>query len=88
MNQVVQITGPATQAKNGWLKPMFPITGKAHYFNQESDLPAVTTQGRAYFWRTLCGVDTVSTERVPMFDAGNWSRCKKCERAITRSEPV
>lgn len=88
MNQVVQITGPATQAEKGWLKPMFPITGKAHYFNLDLELPATATECRAYYWIALCGVDAASTEKVPMFDAGNWSRCKKCERAISRSEPV
>lgn len=84
MNQVAQIGGPPTKAKSGWLKPMFPIRGKAHHFDQDTDLPAVSTKGPAFFWRSLCGIDTVSTERVPMFEAGNWDRCKKCEQAIAR----
>ncbi|MEG0861835.1 MAG: hypothetical protein RSG79_19745 [Pseudomonas sp.] len=86
MNQVVQITGGVSTASSGWLKPCFPHQGKAHYFDQAKDLPAVTSQGRAYFWRSLCGIDTVSTEKVPMFAAGNWSRCKKCKKQLARRE--
>lgn len=85
MTQVAQMTGGASRPSKGWLKPMFPITGKAHYFNQEKEFAAITNQGRAYFWRSLCGIDTVSTDKMPMFEPGNWDRCKKCEQKLTRS---
>ena len=42
MNQIVQITGGASRPSKGWLKPMFPISGKAHYFNQEKEFAAIT----------------------------------------------
>jgi hypothetical protein len=84
MTQIAQITGGASRPSKGWLKPMFPITGKAHYFNQEKGVAAITTHGRAYFWRSLCGVKAASTEKMPMFEPGNWDRCKKCEQQIAR----
>lgn len=84
MTQIAQITGGASRPSGGWLKPMFPITGKAHFFNQEKALAAITTQGRAYFWRSLCGIDTVSTDKMPMFEPGNWGRCKTCEQNLAR----
>lgn len=30
MTKAAMIGGPPTQASEGWLKPMFPITGRAH----------------------------------------------------------
>jgi hypothetical protein len=84
MTQVAQMTGGASRPSKGWLKPMFPITGKAHYFNQERAYAAVTAHGRAYFWRSLCGIDTVSTDKMPMFEPGNWDRCKKCGHKLAR----
>ncbi|WP_432783706.1 hypothetical protein QZH45_09620 [Pseudomonas corrugata] len=84
MTQVAQITGGASRPSKGWLKPMFPITGKAHYFSQEKEYAAITAHGRAYFWRSLCGIDTVSTDKMPMFEPGNWERCKKCGHKLNR----
>ncbi|MCP3750762.1 hypothetical protein D3C77_482930 [compost metagenome] len=84
MNQVVMITGPASTAERGWLKPMFPIRGKAHHFARIKGFGAITSQGRAYYWESLCGIDAVSTEKVPMFEAGNWTRCKRCEHQLNR----
>jgi hypothetical protein len=84
MNQVAQITGPASQADSGWLKPTFPIRGKVHYFAKLKGFDAITSNGRDYYWESLCGIDAVSTERTPMFEAGNWSRCKKCEQQMAR----
>ncbi|QJI29931.1 hypothetical protein HKK55_14850 [Pseudomonas sp. ADAK18] len=86
MTQVAQITGGASRPSRGWLKPMFPIAGKAHYFNQEKELAAITSQGRAYFWRSLCGIEAVSTDKMPMFEPGNWDRCKKCEQKLARGK--
>ncbi|WP_110970856.1 hypothetical protein [Pseudomonas huaxiensis] len=86
MNQVVQITGPATTAAEGWMKPAFPHSGKAHYFEQELELPSTESQGSAYAWHSLCGIDSVSTGKVPMFEAGSWSRCKRCEHRLEKIE--
>ncbi|SEC25645.1 hypothetical protein SAMN05216178_3999 [Pseudomonas saponiphila] len=84
MTQIAQITGGASRPSRGWLKPMFPITGKAHYYSQDKAYPAITSHGRAYFWRSLCGIDAVSTDKMPMFEPGNWDRCKKCEQKLSR----
>lgn len=86
MSKVAMIGGPPTQASEGWLKPMFPITGMAHYFEKEFDLPAVDGQGMAASWHSLCGLDAISTEKMPMFEAGNWVRCKRCEQQMARRD--
>ncbi|WVV47258.1 recombination protein NinG [Pseudomonas sp. NA13] len=52
MTHVAQITGRASRPSKGWLKPMCPIAGKAHYFNQEKAYAAITAYGRSYFWRS------------------------------------
>ncbi len=82
MSKVAMIGGTATQATEGWLKPMFPITGRAHYFEKEFELPALDDQGVAASWHSLCGIDSISTGKMPMFDAGNWVRCKRCEQQM------
>lgn len=83
MNQVVMITGPASTVKNGWLKPAYPFAVKAHYFEQEQSVPD-GSGGWSFAWRSLCGVDAYSTRQTPMFEAGNWTRCKKCEQQMAR----
>ena len=35
MSQIVMITGPASTAERGWLKPAFPYSVRAHDFLQE-----------------------------------------------------
>ncbi|WP_454869582.1 hypothetical protein [Pseudomonas putida] len=81
MNEVVMITGPASTAQRGWLKPAYPFSVKAHYFEQEQSLPDLRG-GLSYAWRSLCGVDAFSTQQAPMFEAGNWTRCKRCEKQL------
>lgn len=83
MNQVVMITGPASAAESGWLKPAYPFAVKAHFFEQEQSVPD-GEGGRSFAWRSLCGVDAFSTRQAPMFEAGNWTRCKKCEQQMAR----
>ncbi|MEG1625101.1 hypothetical protein [Pseudomonas sp.] len=83
MNQVVMITGPASTAERGWLKPAFPFSVRAHFFVQERSAPDADG-GHCYAWRSLCGVDAFTGSRTPMFEAGNWTRCKKCEQQVTR----
>lgn len=80
MIRVAMIGGPPTQASEGWLKPMFPITGMAHYFEKEFELSVVAVVS----WQSLCGLDAISSEKIPMFEAGNWTRCKKCARRLER----
>lgn len=82
MSKIARIGGTATQASEGWLKPMFPIAGRAHYFEKEFELPALDGLGVAVSWHSLCGIDAVSTGKMPMFDAGNWVRCKRCEQQM------
>ncbi|MDD2046125.1 hypothetical protein [Pseudomonas putida] len=83
MNQVVMITGPASTDKNGWLKPAYPFAVKAHFFEQEQSVPD-DDGGHSFAWRSLCGVDAYSSRQVPMFEAGIWTRCKKCEQQMAR----
>jgi len=81
MNQIAQITGLASQVKSGWLKPMFPFSMKAHLFEQEFSLPD-GNGGHSYAWKAVCGVEAFSTVQAPMFEAGRWTRCKKCEKQL------
>ncbi|WP_027921516.1 hypothetical protein [Pseudomonas sp. URMO17WK12:I12] len=82
MNQIAQMTGGASSPAKGWLKPMFPITGKAHYFTKRKGVAVLTSHGRATYWLSLCGIDAASTDKMPMFEPGNWDRCKKCAKKV------
>lgn len=84
MTQVANLTGGAASPAKGWFKPMFPHSGKAHYFTKQKGLAVLTSHGRATYWTALCGVDAVSTEKMPMFEPGNWDRCKRCTQKIAR----
>lgn len=83
MSQIAMITGPASTAERGWLKPAFPFSVRAHYFMRERSAKDVDG-GQCYAWRSLCGVDAFTSGRAPMFEAGNWTRCKRCENQLSR----
>lgn len=86
MNQVVMITGPATTAESGWMKPMFPHSGKAHYFSDLTGFDDGVLEPRFKYWDSLCGLSASSSDRQPMFEAGNWSRCKTCEKLLAKEQ--
>lgn len=84
MTRIAQITGGASSPAKDWLKPMFPFAGKAHFFTKRKGVAVLTSHGRATYWLSLCGLDAVSTEKMPMFEPGNWDRCKKCTQQLAR----
>lgn len=63
----------------GWSKAAFTRGGKAHYFYRGMDLG-----DGAYGYTAACGVTTVSTSRVPLFQPGNWPMCARCDVKILR----
>jgi len=88
MTQIAQMTGGAASPAKGWLKPMFPINGKAHYYNRDMVVAAISAHGRAYLWHSLCGLDAASTDKMPMFEPGNWERCKRCTKQLAKGVPA
>lgn len=84
MTQIACITGGRASPAKGWLKPMFPHSGKVHHFAKKKGMDILTSQGRATYWVALCGADAVSTDKMPMFESGNWPRCRKCEKALAK----
>ena len=72
--------GPAAGWARGWGKAAF-CAGHAHYFFVSDQQPAKKKTGLpATVWESGCGVRTVTNERVPMYEAGSWPRCMRCER--------
>lgn len=81
----VQITDGVLTQTEGWAKPAFHGM-RAHYFVQVS-ADAIGKHGRYRAWRSLCGAETVTHDKAPMFGMGSWERCKNClkRRNVTRS---
>lgn len=64
----------------GWGKAAFTRgPGKTHYFYRKADLG-----DGAYGYESACGVKTVSTKRVPLFQPGNWPTCARCDSKILK----
>lgn len=63
----------------GWGKAAFTRGRTAHYFYRKSDLG-----DGAYGYESACGVTTVSTSRVPLFHAGNYPMCSRCDAKILK----
>lgn len=81
----IQITDGKMEQAEGWAKPCFH--GKrAHYFSQVS-ADAIGPGGRYRTWKSLCGAETVTHDKAPMFAIGSYDRCKSClkKRNVTRS---
>lgn len=75
------VTGGAVRENfaEGWAKGAFSRGGKAHYFYRHQDL------GEGSFgYMAACGVTTVSTRRVPLFEPGNWPMCARCDSKILK----
>jgi len=73
----ITITAGRAAWKQGWGKA--PFHGmKAHYFTEVSS-DAIGTHGRHRFWVAACGAEAVTHDKAPMFEPGNWPRCKRCE---------
>jgi hypothetical protein len=81
----IQISdGPLGQAE-GWAKPCFG-GARAHYFVQVS-ADAIGPGGRYRTWKSVCGTETTTSDKAPMFGMGSWDRCKSClkKRNASRS---
>jgi hypothetical protein len=63
----------------GWSKAAFSRGDKAHYFYRDADL-----RDGAYGYTAACGVTTVSTRRVPLFEAGNYPMCSRCDSKLLK----
>lgn len=83
MNKALQITGLATKASFGWFKPAHQFSVRAHVFKRAYSSPN-GSGGTSHAWKAICGVEVFSTQQAPMFEAGNWTRCKKCEQQLAR----
>lgn len=84
----VQIAGGKLEQTEGWAKP--PFHGmRAHYFVQVS-ADAIGKHGRYRTWKSVCGTETITHDKAPMFAMGSWDRCKSClkKRNVTRSRDV
>lgn len=75
-----QISDGPLPGNKGWGKAPF-CGNKAHYF-ELIYADSIGPHGREKYWVALCGVDAVTADRVPMFAAGSWKRCKNCERRV------
>ncbi|WP_145150851.1 hypothetical protein [Pseudomonas oryzihabitans] len=83
----VTMTGLKTELEKGWLMPLGTWTC-AHYFKQtQADQIGPDGHGRVRHWRSLCGVEVTTSDRVPMFDAGNWRHCQRCQQKLRRKRP-
>lgn len=72
--------GPVREGfTEGWGKAAFTRGGRAHYFYRKADLG-----DGAYGYEAACGVITVSTRRVPLFQPGNWPMCSRCDTKILK----
>ena len=73
--------GPVREGfTEGWSKGAFGKPGgKVHYFYRDMDLG-----DGAYGYTAACGVTTVSTTHVPLFQPGNWPMCSHCDTKILR----
>lgn len=65
---------------SGWGKAAFSRGGPAHHWTRTTDLG----EG-SYGYRSACGQLTVSTPRVPLFGAGNYPFCTRCENALMKA---
>ncbi len=72
----IQISGGKLEQAEGWAKPCFHGQ-RAHYFVQTS-ADAIGPQGRYRTWRSVCGTETTTSDKAPMFGMGSWERCKTC----------
>lgn len=83
----VTMSGGKTDLEKGWL--MAPGTWNcAHYFKQtQADQIGPDGHGRVRHWKSLCGVDAMTTDRIPMFGAGNYRHCQRCQQKLRRKRP-
>jgi hypothetical protein len=81
----IQITDGKLEQVEGWAKPCFGGS-RAHYFVQTS-ADAIGPQGRYRTWKSVCGTETTTSDKAPMFAMGSYERCKSClkKRNVTRS---
>lgn len=81
----VQIAGDKIEQAEGWAKPFFGGS-RAHYFVQVSS-DVIGPGGRYRTWKSVCGTETITHDKAPMFAMGSWDRCKSClkKRNVTRS---
>lgn len=81
----IQITGGKLEQVEGWAKPCFSGS-RAHYFALAS-ADAIGPQGRYRTWKSVCGTETTTSDKAPMFAMGSYERCKTClkKRNVTRS---
>lgn len=63
----------------GWGRAAFTRGGRAHYFYRDMDLG-----DGSHGYVAACGVTTVSTPRVPLFEPGNWPMCSRCDSKILK----
>lgn len=69
------ISGPrATKFTEGWGLRLFSW-GKAHYFKREDDIGLCLS---------LCGREAALAGRL--FEAGPWTRCKLCEKKVSKKK--
>ena len=76
------MSGGPIDLKEGWAK--IPFTGsKVHYWKPTKieGFAAIHKGKPVHMWRSLCGVETISTATAPTLNEGNWPRCKKCLRS-------
>lgn len=83
----VTMSGGPTEALIGWLRA--PLTGmRAHYFKQvRADMIGPDGHGRLRLWEAMCVVEAVTSDRVPMFEPGNWPQCQRCQQKLRRKRP-
>jgi hypothetical protein len=81
----IQITDCKLDQVEGWAKPCFGGS-RAHYFALVS-ADAIGPQGRYRTWKSICGTETTTSDKAPMFAMGSFERCKTClkRRNVTRS---
>lgn len=72
----VQISDGKLEHTAGWAKPAFHGR-RAHYFTLAS-ADAIGRHGRYRTWRSVCGTETTTHDKAPMFGTGSWERCKAC----------
>lgn len=58
--------------QRGWMKNWGG--SRVHWFTRMDEV------GDVVEWRSLCGLQALSSPRVPMFSPGNWPRCSHCQR--------
>jgi hypothetical protein len=75
-----QISGAAMIEATGWGKA--PFHGSKAHLYELIDADSIGKFGRERFWLAACGAEAFTHDKAPMFSAGSWSRCKKCERSV------